>query len=378
MLLPGTLRREEVAMSEHGLKVGTADIRSAGPITFGPAGILFLADNESANVVAVDVADPSAAAGAEPFDLENVDARLAAFLGCDADDIAIRDMAVHPTSHNVYLSVQRGRGDAGQSVLVRIDRLDGSITDVPLVDVPVAKVSITDAPAEDDERLDLTLPLGSEGEVLTFGDKTLRVLRQPIRTSTITDMAYIDGALLVAGLSNEEFSSKLRRIPFPFRDEVTDNSLEIFHVSHGKWETAAPIRTFVPYEGGRSILASYTCTPVVHFPLADLTPGTKTVGRTVAELGAMNQPLDMVSFEQGGEEHLLVANSAHGLVKIACRDIDAQAPLTEPKEPIGVPRETEDLRGIRRLANLNGSHVLALQADDDGRQHLRSLKTASL
>lgn len=365
-------------MSEHGLKIGTADVRSSGPITFGPAGILFLADNASAKVFAVDVADPGPAAGSEPFDVENLDARLASFLGCDIDDVAIRDMAVHPTSHNVYLSVQRGRGDAGQSVLVRVDRLDGSITDVPLVDVPVAEVAITDAPSEDDERLDTTLPQGSEGEVLTFGDKTLRVLRRPIRTSTITDMAYIDGALLVAGLSNEEFSSKLRRIPFPFRDEVTDNSLEIFHVSHGKWETAAPIRTFVPYEGGRSILASYTCTPVVHFPLADLTPGIKTIGRTVAELGAMNQPLDMVSFEQGGEEHLLVANSAHGLVKIACRDIDAQAPLTEPKEPIGVPRETEDLRGITRLANLNGSHVLALQADDEGRQHLRSLKTASL
>ena len=258
-------------MSEHGLKVGTANVRSAGPITFGPAGILFLADNASAKVVAVDVADTSGAAGAEPFDLENVDARVAAFLGCDVDDVAIRDMAVHPTSHNVYLSVQRGRGDAGQSVLVRIDRLDGSIADVPLVDVPFSEVAITDAPAEDDERLDLTLPQSSsEGEVLTFGDKTLRVLRQPIRTSTITDMAFIDGALLVAGLSNEEFASKLRRIPFPFRDEVTDNSLEIFHVSHGKWETAAPIRTFVPYEGGRSILASYTCTPVVHFPLADL------------------------------------------------------------------------------------------------------------
>ena len=102
------------------------------------------------------------------------------------------------------------------------------------------------------------------------------------------------------------------------------------------------------------------------------------MGRTVAELGAMNQPLDMVSFAQDGEEHLLVANTAHGLVKIACRDIDGQAPLTEPNEPIGVPRETEDLQGITRLANLNGSYVLALQADDDGRQHLRSLKTASL
>jgi hypothetical protein len=365
-------------MNEYGLQVGTADIRSAGPITFGPEGIMFLADNVAAKVYAVDVADPGDAAGAEPFDLENVDARLASYLGCEIDDITIRDMAVHPTSHNVYLSVQRGRGDAGRGVLMRIDRLDGSISDVSLVDVPVAAVTIADAPAENDERLDTTLPLGSEGEVLTFGERTIRVLRRPIRTSTVTDMAYIDGALLVAGLSNEEFSSKLRRIPFPFRDEVRDNNLEIFHVSHGQWETAAPIRTFVPYEGGRSILASYTCTPVVHFPLADLVPGTKTVGRTVAELGAMNQPLDMVSFLQGGEEHLLVANSAHGLVKIACRDIDAQAPLTEPKEPVGVPRETEDLQGIRRLANLNGSHVLALQADDDGRQHLRSLKTASL
>jgi hypothetical protein len=365
-------------MTEFGLRVGTADVRSAGPITFGPAGILFLADNVSARVFAVDVADPGPESGSEPFDLENVDVRVASFLGCEADDLVIRDMAVHPTSHNVYLSVQRGRGDAGQPVLVRIDRLAGSITDVPLVDVPVAEMAIADAPAEDDERLVITLPQGDEGEELQVGDRTLRILRQPIRTATITDMAYVDGFLLVAGLSNEEFSSKLRRIPFPFRGEVTDNNLEIFHVSHGKWETAAPIRTFVPYDDGRSILASYTCTPVVHIPLADTTPGTKTVGRTVAELGAMNQPLDMVSFGHGGDEYLLVANSAHGLIKIACRDIDVQAPLTEPKEPVGVPRETEDLRGITRLANLGGSHVLALQADDGGRQHLRSLKTGSL
>jgi hypothetical protein len=116
----------------------------------------------------------------------------------------------------------------------------------------------------------------------------------------------------------------------------------------------------------------------VHFPLADLAPGAKAVGRTVAELGAMNQPLDMVSFARDGEEHLLVANSSHGLVKIACRDIDSQVPLTEPREPVGVPRETKDLRGITRLANLGGSHVLALQSGDDGRKHLRSLKTASL
>jgi hypothetical protein len=364
-------------MSECGLSVGSAEIGSAGPIAFGPDGILFLADNAAAKIFAVDVADPGEKSEAEPFDLENVDERVGSFLGCEADDVIIRDMAVHPSSHNVYLSVQRGHGDAGQSVLVRIDRVDGTVAQIALSDVPVAVVTIADAPAEDDERLDITLPQGDEGEELEIRGHKIRILRRPIRTSTVTDMAYVDGSLLVAGLSNEEFSSKLRRIPFPFTDDVADNSLEIFHVSHGKWETAAPIRTFVPYDGGRSILASYTCTPVVHFPLSDLTPGTKTVGRTVAELGAMNQPLDMVSFVQGGEEHLLVANSRHGLVKISCRDIDAQEPLTEPQEPVGVPRETEDLKGITRLANLSEGHVLALQVDGD-RRHLRTLKTASL
>src|SRR5271167_402551 len=110
--MPPVVPAREVIMSEHGLQVGTVDVRSAGPITFGPAGILFLADNASAKVFAIDVSDPGAQAGSEPFDLANVDARISSFLGCDVADLAIRDMAVHPVSHNVYLSVQRGRGVA--------------------------------------------------------------------------------------------------------------------------------------------------------------------------------------------------------------------------------------------------------------------------
>ncbi|HEY1573108.1 MAG TPA: hypothetical protein VGG05_17330 [Pseudonocardiaceae bacterium] len=365
-------------MGEYGLTVGTVELRSAGPITFGPEGILFLADNVAATVYAVEIADAGSTDNAEPFDIDDVDARVGSYLGCDAGDVAIRDLAVHPLSRNVYLSVLRGRGDDATAVLVRIGALDGSITDVPLTDVRYAATTIADAPAEDDERIDFTLPLGDEGEDVQFGTRTVRIVRSPIRAATVTDMAYTDGSLLVAGLSAEEFSSKLRRIPFPFQDEAAANNLEIFHVSHGRWETAAPIRAFVPYQGGRSILASYTCTPVVHFPLADLQPGTKTVGRTVAELGSHNQPLDMVSYVDDGEEYLLVANTAHGLVKIACRDIDSQAPLTEPQEPVGVARRTEELRGVRRLANLGTGFVLALRADDDGRQHLRSLKTSAL
>jgi hypothetical protein len=367
-----------VVVSDLGLQHGSVVLRSSGPITFGPDGVLFVADSAAATIHAIDVADTGAAAGAEPFDLEHVDERVASYLGTAVSDIVIHDLAVHPVTHAAYLSVQRGHGDEATAVLVRIDHLDGSVSDVDLGDVATSSVMLDDAPDPADDRSDVTLPTDGSGEELTFGDRTIRILKRPIRMATVTDLAYVDGALLVAGLSNEEFASKLRRIPFPFGHDVEANNLEIFHVSHGQWETAAPIRTFVPYEDGRSILASYTCTPVVHFPLDGVESGTKVVGRTVAELGAMNQPLDMVSCTIGGEEHLLVANSSHGLIKIATHDIDDQPALTEPKEPIGVPREVEDLKGIVKLANLNGSHVLVLQVDDDGGKHLRSLKTASL
>jgi hypothetical protein len=368
---------------DYGLTAGTVQLRSAGPITFGPAGILFLADNAAARIIAVDQADQGPVpTPPEPLDVDDIDARIGSLLGGDAADVIIRDLAVHPVSGAVYLSVQHGQGDDAEAVLVRVDPVSGSVADVGLDQVPMAEVQIADAPAPEDERLDTTLPQGNEGEEVTYGNLTFRLLRRPIRTATITDMAFVSGpdggTLLVAGLSGEEFSSRLRRIPFPFGGAAQASSLEIFHVSHGKWETAAPIRAFVPYDDGASVLATYTCTPLVHFRLADLQPGAKVTGRTVAELGAVNQPLDMVSFRQDGHEYLLVANSRHGLVKIDCRDIDAQAPLTEPKEPVGVPRETKDLAGISRLSSAGGRHVLALQTGPDGRRHLRALKADAL
>src|ERR1700727_3619591 len=133
-------------MGEFGLQRGGVNLRSAGPVTFGPAGILFLADNGAATVFAVDVAAPGPAGGSEPFDVADVDARVGSFLGTEPGDVVIKDMAVQPLSHNVYLSVQRGHGEAARPVLVRISRLDGSIADVRLDDVPLAAAAIGDAP----------------------------------------------------------------------------------------------------------------------------------------------------------------------------------------------------------------------------------------
>ena len=367
-----------VSSGKYGLEVGTPAIKSVGPLAFGPEGILFVADNLGAAIFAIDAGDDDAASTQGPINVDNLDTALAAYLGCSRNDVFIRAMAVHPSSQNVYLSVTRGSGKAAIPVLIRVGP-DGVLSEVSLENVPFSQTLIENAPAEDDDRVVNRLVQGDrEGETKERDGIRYNVAQDRLRTVTVTDMAFVDGFLLVAGASNEEFSSTLRRIPFPFDGNAQTNSLEIFHVSHGQYETASPIRTFVPYGGNASVLASYTCTPVVHFSLDELKPGDHAMGRTVAELGSGNTPLDMVSYVRDGEEFLLVSNARHPLMKIACRDIDRQGALTQPNEPIGVPRQTLPQQGVGRMANLKDSHVIMIQQDDAGRIHLRSHDIATL
>ena len=361
--------------SRQGLEVGPVSLGSAGPITFSPDGILFAADNAAAAIYAIDIADDETSGA--PAEIENLDSRLAAYLGCPREDVSVRDMAVHPLSGALYLSVRRGSGDAALPVLIRIGA-GGEPAEVPLDEVPFARADITNAPALDDERVHRRLAEKNEpaDEELEVRGVHLRLKSEPMRTQTITDLVYDDGVLLVAGASNEEFLSTLRRIPFPFNGAAESSSLEIFHVSHGKYETHSPIRTFVAYGDGAGVLAAYTCTPVVHFSLADLRAGEQAKGRTVAELGAMNSPIDMVSYRNGGEEYLLVSNLRHPLMKLRAADIDTQEGLTTPTEPVGVPRETLHQEGVGHLA-VAGDRILMLQSLDDA-LHLRSQDTAKL
>jgi hypothetical protein len=288
--------------------------------------------------------------------------------------VRIRDLAVHPETGAVVLSVMH----AGTPALLTLDA-DGEPRDIPLQDIPFARIDIDDAPGDDDERLDVRAldPGEPGGDPMEIHGVKLRILREPLRTTTVTDLAYVDGRLIVAGACNEEFSSSLRRIPFPAAEGARTSSLEIFHVSHGRYETHSPIRSFVPYADGASILASYTCTPVVSFDLAALEGATLAKGRTVAELGAMNTPLDMISFRAGGEEYLLVSNSRHPLLKLRVADLAQQEGLTEPREPKGAPRDVLPYAGVSKLAAA-GDSVLMLQRDDDGSLHLRAYDAASL
>src|SRR5438270_915088 len=94
------------------LTVGSVELKSAGPLCFGPEGILFIGDAQAGCVYAVDTADRSAGSDRGPISIPKIDEKLASAIGATARDVQIADLAVNPQSGKVYFSVARGRGPA--------------------------------------------------------------------------------------------------------------------------------------------------------------------------------------------------------------------------------------------------------------------------
>jgi hypothetical protein len=172
--------------------------------------------------------------------------------------------------------------------------------------------------------------------------------------------------VVVAGLSNEEFASTLRAIAYPFSASTKGAAIEIWHGAHGQYETNAPIRTFISYDfdGKPEILASYTCTPLVRIAVDALTPGAKVMGTTIAELGNMNRPLDMIAYRKDGKDYILMANSNRGVMKVHAENLGAYGPITHKIAAThGVPYDTiAELQGVRRLDKLTDTTALAMVA----------------
>ncbi len=329
---------------------GAANLQSIGALAFGPDGVLFAADSLAASIYALDTQDNTEAAADARLEVTDIVGKIAALLGTSPDDIRIGDLAVNPLSKRAYLSVTRGQGDDASPALLRVNA-DGSIDLVNLDNVHYSIASLANAP--------------SPGEVSRRG--------QSLRLESITDLAYTDGKLLATGLSNEEFSSKLRTLDFPFSEVGSGTSVDIYHGAHGRWETYAPIRTMALYDIGTSphVLAAYTCTPLVTFPVANLfddqSDDQKLQGTTVAELGNRNRPLDMVVYNKDGKDFVLIANSARGVMKVELASITEVPAITERiSGTSGLPYETLDLEGVEHLDLFGEEHALLLQRDADG------------
>ena len=330
-----------VAVTGQGPTLG-----SIGPLAFGPDGTLFAADNQNASILALDLGAQATGGTQGTKALDGIDQKLAGLLGTAVGEIAITDLAVHPKTQQAYVSVMRGRGADAAPALFRIDGA-GQIQLVTLQSVKFQKVDLPNA------------PVANPGA------------RQNPRSNSVTDLAFSDGKLWVAGLSNEEFASKLRAVPYPFNTIDAGTSVEIYHGNHRMLETRSPVFAFVPYmvNGQPHLVAGYLCTPLVKFPIATLKTGEKVRGVTVAELGAGNRPIDMIVYKKDGKDFLLMSNTSHGVMKIPAADIATAAPITTPVETPtgGVPFERiASMQGIEQLDLLNAQSSIVISRANGG------------
>jgi hypothetical protein len=331
-----------------------ADIKSISALTFGPDGILFVGDSKSAAVFAVNTKDTKKQK-ATAFDIKNIDQKIAAALGTEVTNITITDMAVNPVSKKLYIAVQNSDGTP---VLLKLE--GDKLESVSLKDFAATRVVLNNSPAED----------AKDGR------------GRSLRISTISDLGFADGNLLVSGLSNHEFSSSFKSIPYPFTNKQDEATLEIYHASHGRYETTAPIRTFTTavINGKKYLVASYTCTPLVLFAMDELKPGTHVKGRTVAEMGSGNSPIDMITLKANNENVLVMSNTKNPVAKVDYKNIASfEGTLTAPvKSTAGVNFTATPLTNVLQMDKLDDTQVVMVQKKANGDVDLWTVNESAL
>ncbi len=333
------------AESAKGTQKGTPAIKSITAMAFGPDGVLFIGDPASATIFAIATGDTKPTSK-EDVKVEKITEQIGSMIGVPAAQVAINDMKVNPASGNVYLGVTRGKAMDAAVLIVRITR-DGKLAEFPMKDVSFSSVVLSNA--TDKQRME-----------------------------AITSLGFASGKLIVAGLSNEEFSSTLRSIDYPFVDANKGAGVKIFHGAHGKFETQAPVRTFTIYKVGdkEQVLAAYTCTPLVTIPVEDLKAGAQVTGTTIAELGNRNRPLDIIVYKKDGKDFVLMANNARGIMKIPADQFGTAESITSrPKgDTAGVKYETvAEWKGVQQLDKLDEGRALILVKADNGDMNVKSI-----
>ena len=351
--ISATISTPKSSLTE-GFDYGNPEIASINSLSFGPEGILFIGDSKNATIYALETKDLEKAEKGTVENMKEFDTKIASALGTTKENIKINDMVVNPISKNIYFAVNV---TDGTPVLLKMN--GGNFENVSLKEASYSKIPLENAIAKD--------------------AKDRRGRSQ--RVWAISDIKYHKGKVLVAGLSNKEFSSTFRSIPFPFKASQDYASLEIWHAAHGKYETHAPIKTFdiIEMEGTEYLMASYTCTPLVLFPMSDLKEGVHTKGRTVAELGAGNSPLDMISYEKEGKKYFLMSNTNRPVMRLDYEDIASfDESITEPTKLFktsGVAYDNLPMPYVLQMDNLDDKTVVYMQRTANGEMVLLSRPT---
>jgi len=315
-----------------------ADIKSISRLAAGPNNVLFVADWKEGRVHALTLPEAQQKPAGASFNILDLDARLSEQVG--GAKITVEDMIARPGAEEVYVAVSYGVGKS--PALFRVTS-DQKVHRVDLKSAKSTSIALRDAP--------------------TSNFKFWKEM--PERSFTVTDMKWHDGELFIAGLSNQDFASTLRRARYPFDSDQSITSVEIYHTGHNLIETRAPIRamSFATWGGKTYLIAAYTCTPLVTIPLDELKDGAHIRGKTIAELGYGNTPAGMIAYtkkNQGQTENfLMLVNFERGASVIPVSQVEAATsrPGIETLVPFGqisgVDVMAAPLAGTMRVDNLD-------------------------
>ena len=279
-----------------------ADIKSISRLAAGPENVLFVADWKSARVHAINLPPAAPKPADTAFNILDLEDLLSRQVG--GAKVTVEDMVVRPGTAEVYIAVSYGAAKTPALIVVTGDQ---KARRVNLKAAKSTSTALRDAPTSD-----------------------YKFWREfPERSFTVTNMKWRDGELFIAGLSNQDFASTLRRIKYPFDARQSVTSVEIFHTGHNQVETRAPIRamSFATLGGKPYLVAAYNCTPIALIALDELKDGAHIRGKTIAELGYGNTPADMIAYtktDQGKtEEFLMLVNFQLGSSIIPVSELQA-------------------------------------------------------
>jgi hypothetical protein len=303
-------------------------VQSISAMTFAPDGRLIVADWRTSALHSLTL--PTLATAKETsFNVLDLSERLAKAYQMDALSVRVTASALDVKSQVTFLALALGRQANAPAGLAMVDA-QGKMTILELDNVWAATQPLSGAPGESN--------LWS---------------KQTTRSLLVTDIKAMGNELIVAGLSNSSFDSTLRRVPYPFTGAGSASAVSMYHAVHNQIETRAPVRAFniVDVAGQPTLLAAYTCTPLVTVPMADLIDGAKVRGKTIAELGFGNSPIDVLSFsiEYQGQKSdwVLIANSAKAADLISLPDIVKAAQSEGLSKPVKAP--FDQFAGVRTI-----------------------------
>lgn len=330
------------------VNASAADIKSISRLAAGPGDILFVADWKTAEVHAIKLAPAAHQPTGGVFNVLDLEKLLSDQVG--GARITVEDMVARPGTGEVYVAISYGADKTPALFVVTSDK---KARRVDLKAAQATSVALRDAPSANEK----------------FWKQ------MPERSFTVTDMKWHDGELFVAGLSNQDFASTLRRVRYPFDAKQSITSVEIFHGGHNMIETRAPIRamSFARLGGQPYLVAAYTCTPLVIIPLDELKDGAHVRGKTVGELGYGNTPADMVSYsqtEQGKTRDYLMLvnyNRVSNIIPVSELDTARMGPGIEKQVPFGqiagLNVAQAPLAGVMRLDNLDDKSFIVVRRD---------------